>query len=133
MDLNQQEIGTLPLHTAFKADPIPFWQLSIQEEDSNLRPLGYEPNKLPLLHPVIWRSMARLNCQHPIDSQTLYHLANRPYGGYGGIRIHTFMILSHVPLPLGYIPIYGRGNMICLQFSQIILLLPIIPDELCTN
>ena len=24
-----------------------------REEDSNLRPLGYEPNELPLLHPAI--------------------------------------------------------------------------------
>ena len=27
-----------------------FWW---REEDSNLRPLGYEPNELPLLHPAI--------------------------------------------------------------------------------
>ena len=35
-----------------KAQPIgcaAWWR----EEDSNLRPLGYEPNELPLLHPAI--------------------------------------------------------------------------------
>ncbi len=26
-----------------------------REEDSNLRPLGYEPNELPLLHPAMFR------------------------------------------------------------------------------
>ena len=25
-----------------------------REEDSNLRPLGYEPNELPLLHPAMF-------------------------------------------------------------------------------
>ena len=29
-----------------------FWW---REEDSNLRPLGYEPNELPLLHPAMYR------------------------------------------------------------------------------
>jgi hypothetical protein len=28
----------------------------LRGQDSNLRPLGYEPNELPLLHPAIFRT-----------------------------------------------------------------------------
>ena len=35
-----------------KKFPDSFWW---REEDSNLRPLGYEPNELPLLHPAMYR------------------------------------------------------------------------------
>ena len=31
-----------------------------REQDSNLRPLGYEPNELPLLHPAMFLD-AKLN------------------------------------------------------------------------
>jgi hypothetical protein len=28
----------------------------LRGQDSNLRPLGYEPNELPLLHPTIYKT-----------------------------------------------------------------------------
>ena len=33
----------------------------LREEDSNFRPLGYEPNELPLLHPAVQISIIRPN------------------------------------------------------------------------
>ena len=31
-----------------------FSRLKLRGKDLNLRPLGYEPNELPLLHPAVW-------------------------------------------------------------------------------
>ena len=43
-----------------------FW---LRGQDSNLRPLGYEPNELPLLHPALLTTSQAVAC----PNQYLFH------------------------------------------------------------
>ena len=44
--------GTKENAPGFAGSVVLFW---LRGQDSNLRPLGYEPNELPLLHPAALR------------------------------------------------------------------------------
>ncbi len=48
---NHQGKRKIPKALENKGLSVRFW---LREKDSNLRPLGYEPNELPLLHPAIF-------------------------------------------------------------------------------
>ena len=52
--------------------PVSFW---LREEDSNLRPSGYEPDELPLLHPAISAPFFRcfvIIAYHPVKSKPFF-------------------------------------------------------------
>ena len=61
--------------------------LLLREEESNLRPQGYEPCELPLLYPAIYKKENLPTSSHPITLGVLRHCSVKVVSFHSSLEV----------------------------------------------
>jgi hypothetical protein len=96
-------------------DPV-YLGLLLREKDSNLRPLGYEPNKLPLLYPTICSQDRIRTCEVATIKDVIDHLSHYAIPDY--FLLSSLLFYEHTVTGCLFIYLYLRSDWFALDLYE---------------